>query len=39
MVYSIQQDKINNIEKDVLDIKKELYTIRLELLTMIENGK
>ena len=38
LVYSVQQDKINNIEKDVTEIKKEIYTIRLDLLTRLGNG-
>lgn len=37
MVYSIQQDKINNIENDVLQIKQEIYTLRLDLQTQIHN--
>lgn len=35
LIYSVQQDKINNIEKDVTSIKKELYSIQLNLLTRL----
>ena len=35
LVYSTQQEKINTIENDLLEIKKELYTIRLYLLNWI----
>lgn len=37
LVYSVQQDKINNIERDVTEIKKEIYTMRLDMLTKLKN--
>jgi len=38
LIYSIQQDKINNIEKDVTEIKKELYSVQLNLLTKLDGA-
>ncbi len=33
IVYNFQQTKVDNIEKDVTEIKKELYNLRLDILT------
>lgn len=37
VVYSVQQNKINNIESDVLEIKQEIYTLKLDMLTQAHN--
>lgn len=33
IVYNFQQTKVDNIEKDVTEIKKEIYNLRLDMLT------
>jgi hypothetical protein len=35
-VYDFQQTKMNNMEKDVSEIKTQVYNLRMDLLTVKE---
>jgi len=37
LVYNVQKDKVDNIEKEVLGIKEEIYTLKLDIINLSHN--